>query len=165
MEVTIANRRDSSFSVDESKNDKAEFKKNVKFSTSSTKEAITISKAELVRITGRQNSKEKRSEPFKNTIRRCPLKELQEKKYLFLDSDLLGMSDDLLEKEVIQLLDSKRPEEVGRTADPKYFCYHRMVSHPLEKCVMLKEHMMRLIEDGTIILDFNDMVETNHISC
>jgi len=40
-----------------------------------------------------------------------------------------------------------------------------MVSHLLEKCVTLKERIIRLTEDGTIILDLDDVVETNHISC
>jgi len=44
-------------------------------------------------------------------IRRCPtLKELQEKIYLFPDSHWPGMLDDLLEKGVLQLPESKRPE-------------------------------------------------------
>ena len=77
MEVIIANHRDISFSVGQSKKDSAKFKKNVKFSN---KDAMTIFKAELVRITKRSNSKEKRSVPFKDTAIRCPtLKELQEK--------------------------------------------------------------------------------------
>jgi len=89
MEVAIANHYGSSFSVAESKKDWTEVKKNVKFSKSLTKEVMTVSKAEPVRITGKPNSKEKRSTPFKDTIRRCPtLKELQEKKYPFPDSDL-----------------------------------------------------------------------------
>ena len=68
----------------------------------STKEAITVSKVELVRNMGKLNSKGKRRVPFKDTIRRCPiLKELQKKKYPFPDLDLLGMLDDLLEKRVI----------------------------------------------------------------
>jgi len=50
VEVTIANRRDSPFSVTEPKNDRAEFKKNAKVSTSSIKEAMTISKAGPVQI-------------------------------------------------------------------------------------------------------------------
>ena len=93
------------------------------------------------------------------------LKELHEKKYQSLNSNLLGMVDDLLEKGVIQLLEPKRSEDVGGTADLKYRCYRRMVSNFLEKCVMLKERIMRLIEDETIILDLDDMVKTNHISC
>jgi len=75
------------------------------------------------------------------------------------------MLDDLLEKGVIRLLELKRPEQVGRTADPKYCRYHRMVSHSLKKCITLKECIMQLIEDGIIILDLNDVVKTSHISC
>ena len=30
---------------------------------------------------------------------------------------------------------------------------------------MLKERIMRLVKDGTIILDFDDVVESNHIFC
>jgi len=48
------------------------------------------------------------------------------------------MLDDLLKKRVIQLLESKRLEEVGRTVDPKYCRYPRMVSHPLEKYITIK---------------------------
>jgi len=40
-----------------------------------------------------------------------------------------------------------------------------MVSHPLEKCVTLKKRIMQLVEDGTIIFDLDDVVETYHISC
>jgi len=41
------------------------------------KEMMAVSKAEPVRITGKPNSEEKRSVPFKDTIRRRPtLKEL-----------------------------------------------------------------------------------------
>jgi len=46
MEVTIVNCRGTSFGVTESKNNRVEFKKNVKFSTSSTKKAMAISKVE-----------------------------------------------------------------------------------------------------------------------
>jgi len=72
------------------------------------------------------------------------------------------MLDDLLEKGVIELPPSKRPEELGRTNDPKYCRYHRVVSHPLEKCITLKERIMQLAKDGTIILDMDEAVKTNH---
>jgi len=74
------------------------------------------------------------------------------------------MMEDLLKKGVIQLLETKKPEQVGRTAYPKYCHYHRMVSHPLEKCITLEQRIMWLIEDGMIILDLDDLVETNYIS-
>jgi len=99
MEVTITNHCNISFSVVELKKDWAEFKKNVKFSKSSSKQAMTISKVEPVRITGRLNPEEKRSMPFKYTIRKpLTLKALQEKKYLFPNSDLLGILHDLVKK-------------------------------------------------------------------
>ena len=93
---------------------------------------MTISKAEPIQIMGRPNPEEKRRAPFKDTVSKRPtLKELQEKKYLFPDSDLLGMPDDLLENGVIKLSEPKRAKEVRRTAHPKYCHYHRMVGHPL----------------------------------
>ncbi|KAL9224851.1 hypothetical protein vseg_000846 [Gypsophila vaccaria] len=93
---------------------------------------------------------------------RPTLKELQAKKYPFPDSDLSGMLDDLLEKKVIQLPEPKRPEQVNKTTDPNYCRYHRMVSHPLEKCITLKEKIMQLAKDGKIILDIDEAVTTNH---
>jgi len=49
---------------------------------------MIVFRAELVRITEKPNSEEKRRAPFKDTIRRTPtLKELQEKKYTFSESD------------------------------------------------------------------------------
>jgi len=65
---------------------------------------MAISKAEPVHIIGKLNSEEKKSAPFKDTIRRRPtLKELQEKESVYPCLDLLGVLDDLLEKGVIQL--------------------------------------------------------------
>ena len=61
------------------------------------------------------------------------LKELQEKRYQFSILDLSGMLNDLLEKEIIK---------AGRTVDPKYCGYHKVVSHPLDKCMMLKERII-----------------------
>ena len=49
------------------------------------------------------------------------------------------MVDDLLKKGIIQLLEPKSPDEVGRTADLKYYRYHKMVS---QKCTKLKKHIM-----------------------
>ena len=126
---------------------------------------MTVTKAGPVCIGGKPNLEEKRSMRFKDTMRRRPnLKELQEKKYPFCDSDLLGMLDDLLEKGVLQLPELKRHEEVGRTTDPKYRRYRRMVSHPLDKCITIKERIMQFVKEGKIILDLDDVVEANHVS-
>ena len=160
IEVTIVSRRDSSLSFAEVKRNWAEVKKNVRFFKNSTKEMMTVTKAEPVCITGKPNSEEKRGMLFKDTMRRRPtLKELQEKKYLFPDLDLPGTLDVLLEKGVIQLLDPKRAKEVGRTTDPKYSRYHRMVSHALKRCITIKERIMQLAKQGRIILDLDDAIE------
>jgi len=71
MKVIIANRCDNSFGIAESKKDRAKFRKNDKFLTSSTKEAMTISKAGLVQISGGPKPTEK-STYFKDTIEKCP---------------------------------------------------------------------------------------------
>jgi len=77
MEVTIANRRGTSFGFDKSKKDKAEFKRNIKYCMNFTKEAISVFQTEPVRITGKPRQEEKRSASFKDVIRRHPtLKEL-----------------------------------------------------------------------------------------
>ena len=74
------------------------------------------------------------------------------------------MLDDLLEKGVIELAELKFPEDVGRIADPKYYRYHRIVSHLLEKCVTLKERIMRLAREGRIILDLDKTEKTSHFT-
>ena len=74
------------------------------------------------------------------------------------------MLDGLLENGIIELPPPKRPEEAGRITDPRYCRYHQVVSHPLEKCIMLKERIMQLARDGRIILDLDDSAGANHIS-
>jgi len=74
------------------------------------------------------------------------------------------MLDDLLENGIIELPAPKQPEEAGRTTDPKYYHYHRVISHPLEKCITLKERIMQLARDGKIVLDLDDSAGANHIS-
>jgi len=52
---------------------------------------MTATKVEPIRVTRKPSSEEKKGIPFKDTMKRClTLKELQEKKYQFPDSDLPG---------------------------------------------------------------------------
>jgi len=71
------------------------------------------------------------------------------------------MLDDLLEKGIIELPPLKRHEESGMTNDLRYCRYHRVISHPLEKCIMLKERIMQLAKGGAIILNLDEAAETN----
>jgi hypothetical protein len=87
---------------------------------------------------------------------------MEEKTYPFPDSDVPGMLKDLLEKEVIKLPECKRPKEMGHTNDPKYYKYHRVVSHTVEKCFVLKDLILRLAKEGKILLDLDEAIGSNH---
>ncbi|KAM2613716.1 hypothetical protein TB2_028423 [Malus domestica] len=116
-----------------------------------------------IKISSKTKAKEtKRSEPprtqdkYKNTLR-----ELEQKTYPFPNSDVDAMLDNLLEKKVIKLPECKRPEEMNRTNDPRYCKYHRIVSHHVGKCFVLKELIMKLAQQGRIELDLEDTAATH----
>ncbi|KAH0684682.1 hypothetical protein KY289_022434 [Solanum tuberosum] len=54
------------------------------------------------------------------------LREMQGKKYPFLDSDVSEIFDELLELKFIDLPEMKRPDEAGKADDPNYCKYHRL---------------------------------------
>lgn len=54
------------------------------------------------------------------------------------------------EKGLIKLPEPKRPNEVGKTDDPDYCCYHRMLGHPTEDCFLLKNVIEGLIKEGRL---------------
>ncbi|KAM2225242.1 hypothetical protein ACFXTI_019018 [Malus domestica] len=72
-----------------------------------------------------------------------------------------AMLDDLLGKKVIELQKCKRPEEINRMNDPRYCKYHRIVSHPVGKCFVLKELIMKLAQQRKIELDLEDTGATH----
>ncbi|KAM1444030.1 hypothetical protein ACFX2I_040231 [Malus domestica] len=118
------------------------------------KEAFTVNTAPIktssapIKISSKTKLKEiKRSGPHRAQDRyKSTLRELEQKVYLFPDSDMDVMLDDLLEKKVIELPKCKRPEEMNRANDPKYCKYYRIVSHPVGKCFVLKELIMKLAQ-------------------
>ncbi|KAL0447774.1 UNVERIFIED_CONTAM: hypothetical protein Slati_1905300 [Sesamum latifolium] len=75
------------------------------------------------------------------------------KQYPFLDSDVSGIFDDLLNANLIELPEMKRPEEAGKTDDPKYCKYHRLVGHPIHDCFIFKDKVMQLARQGKISLE------------
>ncbi|KAM1037887.1 hypothetical protein ACFX13_033378 [Malus domestica] len=95
-------------------------------------------------------------------MRRRTLKELEEKTYPFPDSDVVAMLDDLLNKKVIGLPEYRRPKEMNRTDSPRYCKFHRFISHPTEKCFVLKDLIMKLAQKGIIELDLDDVVKSNY---
>jgi len=91
------------------------------------------------------------------------LREMQEKEYPFLDSDVSDIFDELLQLKLIELPEMKRPDEAGKVDDPNYCKYHRLVSHPLEKCFVFKDRVMRLVREKKIVLD-DEKASSNQIS-
>ncbi|OIT19444.1 hypothetical protein A4A49_55051, partial [Nicotiana attenuata] len=142
----------------------AEFKKNVA-SKHQTKESMAV-KATSVKVTTKKKVKEDKtpSQYPKEEKRRPTLKELEAKVYPFPDSDVPTILDELLDKKVIDLPESKRPEETGKVGDPKYCKFHRIISHPTEKCFVLKEKIMALVSEGKIIIDMDETAKANHAS-
>ena len=164
MQTTIANHRGKLSSTYEFKKDKGNSKSSSSPPKTSTKEAITISTKEHVRISGKSRPEGKKVLFLKETTKKRPtLKELQEKKYAFHNSNLSGISNDPFENKIIELLVTKQPEEAGRTNDSNYSRYHKVISLPLEKCITLKERIMQLAKDGKIILDLDDTAEAHYI--
>ncbi|KAA0039557.1 uncharacterized protein E5676_scaffold775G00710 [Cucumis melo var. makuwa] len=72
------------------------------------------------------------------------------------------MLEQLLEKQLIQLPECKRPEQAGKVDDPNYCKYHRVISHQVEKCFVLKELILRLAREKKIELDLEEVAQTNH---
>ncbi|KAH7863965.1 hypothetical protein Vadar_024075 [Vaccinium darrowii] len=125
-------------------------------SGASTEESMAVS---MVPLKAPRRDKKNEEHP---RDRRPTLKELQEKRYPFPNSDVPSMLEDLLEKNVIQLPECKRPEEMGKVHDPRYCHYHRIVSHSTEKCFVLKELIADLARKKKILLDVDEVAESNH---
>ncbi|KAH7864675.1 hypothetical protein Vadar_032506 [Vaccinium darrowii] len=130
--------------------------KSDKLSGASTEESMAVS---MVPVKIPRKDKKKEEHP---RDKRPTLKELQEKRYSFPNSDVPSMLEDLLEKNVIQLPECKRPEEIGKVHDPRYCHYHRIVSHSTEKCFVLKELIADLARKKKILLDVDEVAESNH---
>ncbi|KAA0031754.1 ty3-gypsy retrotransposon protein [Cucumis melo var. makuwa] len=159
MELSIANRGNNDLLVLEVRKEKKEVKSTQKALKGATKEAMVVSTTPLKLVSKEKKMKKRQDEGEK---RRPTLKERQEKVYPFPDSDLPDMLDQLLEKQLIQLLECKRPAEMGRVNDPNYCKYHRVISHPVEKCFVLKELILKLALDKKIELELDDVAQTNH---
>ena len=46
----------------------------------------------------------------------------------------------------LKLLEVKCPEEVGKTDDPSYYLYHKMLGHPNKNCYIFKDVLQALID-------------------
>lgn len=159
MELSIANHDAKNDLIIDQQRERHNGKASDKISIKSIQESM------MVNVTLARNKKKEVKEvrPTQENERcRFTFKELKEKRYPFPDSDVPSMLEDLLQKKVIELPECKRPEEMGRLNDPNYCHYHRIISHPVEKCFILKDLIMKLVKQRRIHLDLDEVVESNH---
>ncbi|KAL0411540.1 UNVERIFIED_CONTAM: hypothetical protein Slati_3743700 [Sesamum latifolium] len=128
-------------------NEKQEVKKGGKpYSEAPSKVSMAVNVAPF-RLQSKENSGiSKNSVPYEKPQRKLTLKEMQAKQYPFLDFDIFGIFDDLLEANLIDLPELKRPEEAKRRDYPKYFKYHRLVGHVIQDCFVFKDKIMQLAQ-------------------
>ncbi|KAL0433583.1 UNVERIFIED_CONTAM: hypothetical protein Slati_2692600 [Sesamum latifolium] len=107
------------------------------------------------KLQGKSNdmSGEKNDAPQERRPRKLTLKEMQSKQYPFLDSNISGIFDDLLNANLIELPEMKRPEEAGKFDDPKYCKYHQLVGHPIYDCFIFKDKVIQLARQGKISVE------------
>ncbi|XP_070679331.1 uncharacterized protein [Malus domestica] len=168
MKLSIANHRKKELITD-FKKDKVFFPNVDKTRKKPSKEAFTINTAPIktsfvpIKISSKTKAKEiKRGEPPRTQDKyKSTLMELTHKAYPFPNSDMDTMLDDLLKKKVIELPECKRPEEMNHVNNPRYCKYHRIVSHPVGKCFVIKELIMKLAQQGQIELDLEDTAVTH----
>ncbi|KAK4721412.1 hypothetical protein R3W88_011645 [Solanum pinnatisectum] len=123
------------------------------FPRSDNKESMNV-KVSPTKFTTKEGMKQNVKMTFQaRTNQKSTLREMQGKKYPFLDSDVSEIFDELLE---LKLIDWK-------TNDPNYCKYHRFVSHPLEKCFIVKDRVMWLVNENKIVLD-DEKASSNQIS-
>ena len=46
----------------------------------------------------------------------------------------------------LKLPEVRHLEEVGKTDDPNYYLYHRMLGHPFKNCYIFKDVLQALID-------------------
>ena len=123
-------------------------------STQKWQQRINECKCVTHKVHHKWGCKTKRENDFPRTFKpKVDAKEDERKKYPFFDSDVFEIFDELHELKLIKLSEMKRPDEAGKFDDPNYCKYHRLLIHPLEKCFVFKDRVMRLANENKIILD------------
>ena len=46
----------------------------------------------------------------------------------------------------LKLLEVRRPDEIGKTDDPNYCLYYKMLGHPTKNCYIFKDVLQALID-------------------
>ena len=66
--------------------------------------------------------------------------------YSFKEEQVVAILYLLHKGNKLKLPEARRPNEVGRTNDPNYYLFHRMVYHPTSRCYVLKDKIQALVD-------------------
>ena len=95
-----------------------------------SKEAMTIDTAPVkVGAKAKASTSTLPNPPRQQENHKSTLRELEQKKYPFPDTDVPDILDQLLQAKLIELPEPKRPNEKHRVEDLKFCKYYRIVSH------------------------------------
>ena len=53
---------------------------------------------------------------------------------------------------------------MGKVDDPNYYKYYRIIGHPIQKCFVFKDQIMKLAKESKIDLNFNEVFGSNHVT-
>ena len=75
-----------------------------------------------------------------------------QRQYSLKDEHVVTIFHFLNKRNKLKLPEVRRPDEVGRTNDPNYCLFHRMIHHPTCRYNVLKDKIQALIEAGVLTL-------------
>ena len=138
MELSIASRGSTKPPIP--KENRREVRRNDRNTKVSLKDPMVVNTTEVKVPRRGANANEKRLEGWqKNEVRRLIFKECEQKVYPFPDEDVPNILEQLLQLKLIELPECKRPEDMRKVDDSNYCKYHRIISHPIQKCFVFKE--------------------------
>jgi len=70
----------------------------------------------------------------------------ENKSYSFKDEHVVSLFKLLQKSNKLKLLEIRRPKVVGKTNDPDYYLYHRMLGHSTKNCYIFKDVFQALID-------------------
>ena len=68
------------------------------------------------------------------------------KQYVFKDEHVDSLFKLLNKSNRLKLPEVRRPEEVGKSYNPNYCLYHKMLGHPTKSCYVFKDIFQALID-------------------
>ena len=163
MELSIASHGSTNPPIlEESKKEVRENDRNAKVNL---KDPMAVNTTEVKVPRRGANANEKRLKGWqKNEVHRLTLKEREQKVYPLPNEDVPNIFEQLLQMKLIELPECWQLEDIGKVDDPNYCKYHCIIGHPIQKCFVFKEQIIKLAKENKIDLNFNEVVGSNHVT-